>query len=122
MRRERRARVSIVRTLRRAGPTGASLEPCMTNRPDNHVRHDLEGGPLGVVVVGAGDLGSRHAQHWCEAGAKVIAVCDPWPERAALVAAAVGAEAATHPYDYLKRDDVHVVSVCTPTFLHESYS
>lgn len=94
----------------------------MKSRPVNRVRHDPAEGPLGVVVVGAGDLGSRHAKHWCEAGANVIAVCDPWLERAAVVAASVGAEAATHPYDYLKRDDVHVVSVCTPTFLHESYS
>jgi len=86
------------------------------------VHHDLNEGPLGVVVVGAGDLGTRHAQHWCAAGARVVAVCDPWFERATEVAAMVGAEAATHPADYLKRSDVHVVSVCTPTFLHESYT
>ncbi len=86
------------------------------------MRHDLASGPLGVVVVGAGDLGSRHARHWHEAGARVVAVCDPWIERATEVAAQVGAEAATHPDDYLRRSDVHVVSVATPTFLHESYT
>ena len=86
------------------------------------VRHDLANGPLGVVVIGAGDLGSRHAQHWHAAGARVVAVCDPWLERAREVAALVGAEAATHPGAHLSRDDVHVVSVCTPTFLHESYT
>jgi len=75
-----------------------------------------------VVVIGAGDLGSRHAQHWHAAGARVVAVCDPWLERAREVAALVGAEAATHPGAHLSRDDVHVVSVCTPTFLHESYT
>ncbi len=78
--------------------------------------------PLGVVVVGAGDLGTRHAQHWRSAGARVVAVCDPWAERAAELATSVGAEAATHPDAFLARDDVHVVSVCTPTFLHESYT
>ena len=84
--------------------------------------HDLSSGPLGVVVVGAGDLGTRHALHWHAAGARVVAVCDPWLERAAEVAAEVGAEAASDPGDYLQRSDVHVVSVCTPTFLHESYT
>ncbi len=94
------------------------MEPTPNNRP----RHDLNDGPLGVVVIGAGDLGSRHAQHWHEAGAKVIAVCDPWLERAREVAATVGAEGVTHPGELLARGDVHVVSVCTPTFLHESYT
>lgn len=86
------------------------------------MKHDLSTGPLGVVVVGAGDLGSRHAHHWHEAGARVVAVCDPWTERATEVAAKVGAQAATHPDDFLTRTDVHVVSVATPTFLHETYA
>ena len=33
--------------------------------------------PLGVLVIGAGDMGGRHAQHWAAAGAKVVAVSDP---------------------------------------------
>lgn len=86
------------------------------------MNHDLSEGPLGVVVVGAGDLGTRHALHWHAAGARVVAVCDPWLERAAEVAAEVGAEAAAQPDEFLERADVHVVSVCTPTFLHESYT
>lgn len=90
--------------------------------PEMSARHDLNGGPLGVVVIGAGDLGTRHALHWHAAGARVVAVCDPWLDRAEEVAAEVGAQAATQPAEFLTRDDVHVVSVCTPTFLHESYT
>lgn len=84
--------------------------------------HDLSNGPLGVLVIGAGDLGARHATHWRQAGARVVAVCDPWAERAQEVARAVGAQHASAPGPYLTRDDVHVVSVCTPTFLHEKYA
>ena len=80
------------------------------------------GQPLGVLVIGAGDLGSRHAQHWREAGARVAVICDPWQERAAPLAAQLGAECAVDPTPYLQRDDIHVVSVCTPTFLHEHYT
>ncbi len=78
--------------------------------------------PLGVLVIGAGDLGSRHAQHWHEAGARVMAICDPWLERASPLAAQLGAECATDPEPYLQRSDINVVSVCTPTFLHEHYT
>jgi len=87
-----------------------------------NVSHASRNAPLGVVIVGAGDLGTRHALHWRAAGARVIAVCDPWLERAQEVAAEVGAEAAAEPAQYLTRPDVHVVSVATPTFLHESFT
>ena len=77
---------------------------------------------LGVVVIGAGDMGERHARHWAEAGARVVAVCDPFLERARTSAAAVGALALEQPDAALERDDVHAVSVCTPTFLHAPYT
>ncbi len=77
---------------------------------------------LGVVIIGAGDMGARHAHHWVIAGAKLIAVCDPNCARAEAVAAPFGAEAYDSPDEPLKRDDVDVVSVCTPTFLHDEYS
>lgn len=78
--------------------------------------------PLGVLVIGAGDLGSRHALHWREAGARVAVICDPWQERAVPLAAQLGAECAVDPAPYLQRDDIQIVSVCTPTFLHEQYT
>ncbi len=75
-------------------------------------------GALGVLVVGAGDMGTRHALHWTAAGAKVVAVCDPDVNRAQASADVCGALAAADYKKMLQRDDVHVVSVCTPTFLH----
>jgi predicted dehydrogenase len=75
-----------------------------------------------VLVIGAGDLGARHAAHWHQAGARVVTVCDPWAARAQEVAGSVGAQHASAPEAFLDRDDVHVVSVCTPTFLHERYT
>ncbi len=77
---------------------------------------------LGVVVIGAGDMGRRHAQHWQAAGAKLIAVCDPDLERAQSVANSFGALALVNPDEAFMRDDVELVSVCTPTFLHARYS
>jgi threonine dehydrogenase-like Zn-dependent dehydrogenase len=51
--------------------------------------------PLTVVVIGAGDMGARHARHWAAAGARVVAVVDPDRTRAELAAAETGAEAFT---------------------------
>ena len=73
--------------------------------------------PLTAVVVGAGDMGSRHARHWAAAGARVLAVVDPDLPRAQAAADETGARATADLHDALAlRPDV--VSVCTPTFLH----
>jgi predicted dehydrogenase len=77
-----------------------------------------DAGALGVIVIGAGDMGARHARHWHTIGADVVAVVDPDTARADAVAALVGAEAHAEVGDLLARTDVHVVSVCTPTYLH----
>jgi predicted dehydrogenase len=73
--------------------------------------------PLTAVVIGAGDMGSRHARHWASAGARVLAVVDPDAPRAERSAAETGARALTELEGALAmRPDV--VSVCTPTYLH----
>lgn len=77
---------------------------------------------LGVLVVGAGDMGARHAEHWNAVGARVVGVFDPDRARAEAVAAGVGAEAVDDTASFLARSDVRVVSVCTPTFLHARYT
>jgi len=76
---------------------------------------------LGVVVVGAGDMGARHARGWTEAGARVVAVADPDLARARAVAAEFGALALADPAPAWERADVDVASVCTPTFLHARF-
>jgi myo-inositol 2-dehydrogenase / D-chiro-inositol 1-dehydrogenase len=77
---------------------------------------------MGVVVVGAGDMGARHAMHWQAAGARVVAVIDRDLERAAACATPLGAAHGADLAPHLTDPDVHVVSVCTPTFLHALFS
>lgn len=77
---------------------------------------------LGVVVIGAGDMGARHARAWAVAGACVIAVCDSDVTRAEAVAAPFGAEAQATPDEIWAQADSQVVSVCTPTHLHAGYT
>jgi len=74
--------------------------------------------PRGVAVIGAGDMGMRHAEHWQSSGARIVAVCDPDADRAGAAAARFGAEASADPLTAVRREDVNVVSVCTPTALH----
>ncbi len=73
---------------------------------------------LVVVVVGAGDMGSKHARHWQAAGAQVLAVCDPDLARAETSAQLVNARAFKNYQEVLKNEDFNVVSICTPSFLH----
>jgi myo-inositol 2-dehydrogenase / D-chiro-inositol 1-dehydrogenase len=72
---------------------------------------------LRAVVIGAGDMGERHARHWRAAGATVLAVVDPDAARAAASAAVVGAAAMADRDEALALAP-DVVSVCTPTFVH----
>jgi predicted dehydrogenase len=74
--------------------------------------------PFGVAVIGAGDMGARHARHWRSVGADVLAVIDPDTVRADAVAAAVGAHAYPDAGEALADPRVEVISVCTPTYLH----
>jgi predicted dehydrogenase len=77
---------------------------------------------LGVVIVGAGDMGTRHATHWQGVGARVVAVVDADVARAAAAAAPSGARYGPDLAPYLHDPDVHVVSVCTPTYLHAGFT
>ena len=71
-----------------------------------------------VAVIGAGDMGARHARHWAATGARVAVVCDPDAARAEDLAATYGARAAADPIEAVALPGVDVVSVCTPTYLH----
>ena len=74
--------------------------------------------PFGVAVIGAGDMGARHARHWRNAGGDVIAIVDPDAVRAEAVATSVGARACVDAGEALADPRVEVVSICTPTYLH----
>jgi predicted dehydrogenase len=73
-------------------------------------------------VVGAGEMGARHALHWREAGLAVVAVFDPDRLRADSLATHHGARAVASLEAGLALTDVAAVSVCTPTFLHAAHT
>ncbi|HSS67663.1 MAG TPA: Gfo/Idh/MocA family oxidoreductase, partial [Nocardioidaceae bacterium] len=83
---------------------------------------------LGVGIAGFGWMGQVHAraharllQHYPEAPLRprLVAVADPEPARREQAVGAFGFEAAVADYrDLLARDDVQVVSVCGPNFVH----
>jgi len=75
---------------------------------------------LGVAVVGAGDMGRQHAQGWSTLGnVELIAVVDPIRERAMNLKREYGFETCTDDYrKAIDREDVDIVSVCTPAYYH----
>ena len=77
-------------------------------------------GELGVCVVGTGNISERHLSGWKELPyAKLVMACDIDPAVAEAYAKEHGFEGWGTDYtEALARDDVDVVSVCTPAGLH----
>lgn len=75
---------------------------------------------LGVAVIGAGMMGSLHAERWNRLPfARVVAVADTMADRAARLAALCMLDRWHTDYrEAILHPAVSVVSVCTPTFLH----
>ena len=73
-----------------------------------------------LAIVGAGFMGSAHAANYAALGerVRVKAVCGRSPERAARVAAVVGAEPAVELDDVLADPEIEAVDVCVPTPAH----
>ena len=75
---------------------------------------------LGVAIFGAGRAGNAHARAISQtAGARLIAVFDADGARAAAFAEDQGCQAFTSSDEVLRRDDVALVMVALPNFLHE---
>lgn len=77
-----------------------------------------------IAVIGAGLMGADHAKIVAEdlPGAALQVVCDMDGARAARVAQAWGAEAATDPEAVIARADVDAVIVASPDFTHAPLS
>jgi predicted dehydrogenase len=73
-----------------------------------------------LAVIGAGFMGSAHAANYAALGerVRVKTVCGRSPERAARVAASVGASSSTDLDAVLSDDEVEAVDICLPTPLH----
>jgi len=75
---------------------------------------------LGVTVIGAGEMGSQHTYGWSALeNVELVAVVDPIKERAIKLKREYGFKAWMQDYrEAINRDDVDVVSVCTPAYFH----
>jgi len=75
---------------------------------------------LGVGLIGAGGVAKNHIAAWLkQSGARVVAVADADPERAAEAASALGIERWTADYvELLNWDDVKAVDICTTEATH----
>ena len=81
----------------------------------------MANGKLRVCIVGTGARGNAHAKAWAASGeAEVVAVVDVLEDRARELAAAYDApHVFTDYHEAVQRDDIDVVSICTPAFYHE---
>ena len=75
---------------------------------------------LGVGLIGAGRIGSSHAQLIAERvpGARLAAVADPRPEAAEALAARFGARAFTNPAELIASEEVDAVVIAATTEAH----
>ncbi|MGQ9463454.1 MAG: Gfo/Idh/MocA family protein [Candidatus Fervidibacter sp.] len=82
---------------------------------------DLSMERVGVGIIGAGGIASAHASAWLSLGdnCQLVAFADQDIRRAQERTEQFGAMMwFSDPYDLLKRDDIHIVSICTPPFNH----
>ncbi|HEX6970734.1 MAG TPA: Gfo/Idh/MocA family oxidoreductase [Limnochordia bacterium] len=77
---------------------------------------------LGVGIIGAGGIAGAHASGYQQFPdeCRIVATADIYVEKAQALAARIGPEVAAYAdyHELLARDDVSLVSVCTPPFVH----
>ena len=75
--------------------------------------------PIGWGIIGCGVIAPFHARAVAAVDeARLVAVVDEVPERAAKVGEEFGVEAMTDIDAFLARPDIQVVSLCVPSGLH----
>ena len=77
---------------------------------------------MNVAIVGCGERGAEHAEAAKRAGLKVVACLDPNASQGRRLARRFHADAVTGTKDLLKRTDVDIVVVCSPTPSHASWA
>ena len=76
---------------------------------------------LKIAIVGVGGMGTVHISNYAHiAGCKVVAVCDT-TDAAEQKAAEIGAAAYRDLGEMLAKEDIDIVDICTPTFLHKEH-
>jgi predicted dehydrogenase len=72
----------------------------------------------GVLVIGAGSIGERHARNLRTIGVKHIAVYDPDAERRISIAQELSCDDYATVEQALKDDRITIATVCSPTKFH----
>lgn len=74
-----------------------------------------------VGVVGYGSMGQMHSQALQQIeAAELVVVADPDPDRRAQAARDYGVEAVANPEELLALEEVDLIDICVPTYLHEA--
>jgi len=75
---------------------------------------------LNLAILGAGYMGGVHALSWTKVpGAKIKVIYSRTKEKAEILAKKYGAEASSSWREVVSRNDVDVVDICLPTFMHK---
>jgi predicted dehydrogenase len=73
----------------------------------------------GIAVIGAGDMGGKHAEGWHMAGHDVVSMTDVDTARAQELATTCGVEAIHQDFEQAVDDvNVDIVSICLPLAFH----
>lgn len=79
---------------------------------------------LKVGLIGCGGMGSIHAECWLalKGKVKIAAIADTIPEKANKYAEKCGAKVYLTGDELLKNEELDIVDVCVPTYLHTKYA
>ena len=78
---------------------------------------------LKFAIIGCGRIAERHATHITNTlGCELVATYDILKEKAEVLAEKHNAKSADSLEELLQRDDIDVVSICSPNGLHASHS
>lgn len=78
---------------------------------------------LKIGLIGCGGIGAVHARCWMllKDEVQIVAIADKDTERAAKYATESGAKIYADGYKLLENENLDVVDICVPTFLHAEY-
>ncbi|OJW82544.1 MAG: hypothetical protein BGO69_13135 [Bacteroidetes bacterium 46-16] len=77
--------------------------------------------PVRFIIVGFGNIGSRHAGHiMANPAARLVAICDEDPALQHKLPA--GVDFYTNLNEMLHKETADVICVCTPNYLHELHT
>ena len=76
---------------------------------------------MNLAIIGCGGMGRMHAQLAANCGFKLVACADKRKENAEALADAHTADAVRNPMAAIRRADVDVVGIMTPTPTHTQY-